>query len=152
MVYERPHGDGLALVCEAAVQESALRIAKARPCNSPQIPPSQDCASDYFCEGVRRPPARACGFGLGRKHAADISQRKDIVLMTKIEAIGIPDTKLCREITELKEDIIQAFYDGIKHKPETTFGNVKADVLADKDPQFVRGNFCTVIRGSHWNG
>ena len=33
-----------------------------------------------------------------------------------------------------KEDIIQAFYDGIKHKPETTFGNVKADVLADKDP------------------
>ncbi|MEA3093331.1 MAG: hypothetical protein QOJ04_4673, partial [Caballeronia sp.] len=25
------------------------------------------------------------------------------------------------------EDIIQAFYDGIKHKPETTFGNVKAD-------------------------
>ena len=29
-----------------------------------------------------------------------------------------------------KEDIIQAFYDGIKHKPETTFGNVKADVLA----------------------
>jgi hypothetical protein len=25
-----------------------------------------------------------------------------------------------------KEDIIQAFYDGIKHKPETTFGNVKA--------------------------
>jgi hypothetical protein len=23
-----------------------------------------------------------------------------------------------------KEDIIQAFYDGIKHKPETTFGNV----------------------------
>ena len=51
-----------------------------------------------------------------------------------------------------KEDIIQAFYNGIKHKPETTFGNVKADVLADKDPHFVRGNFCTVIRGSHWNG
>jgi hypothetical protein len=25
-----------------------------------------------------------------------------------------------------KEDIIQAFYDGIKHKPETTFGNVKS--------------------------
>jgi HD superfamily phosphodiesterase len=49
-----------------------------------------------------------------------------------------------------KEDIIQAFYDGIKHKPDTTFGNVKADVLADKDPHFHRGNFCSVIRGSHW--
>jgi hypothetical protein len=49
-----------------------------------------------------------------------------------------------------KENIIQTFYDGIKHKPETTFGNVKADVLADKDPHFVRGNFCSVIRRSSW--
>ena len=49
-----------------------------------------------------------------------------------------------------KEDIIQAFYDGIKHKPETTFGNVKTDVLADKDPVFRPMNFCKVIRGSAW--
>jgi HD domain len=51
-----------------------------------------------------------------------------------------------------KEDIIQAFYNGIKHKPETTFGNVKADVLADKDATFNRLNFCSVIRGSQWKG
>ena len=51
-----------------------------------------------------------------------------------------------------KEDIIQAFYDGNKHKPETTFGNVNADVLADKDPRFTRVNFCSVIRGSAWRG
>jgi hypothetical protein len=54
--------------------------------------------------------------------------------------------------SRFKEDIIQAFYNGIKHKPETTFGNVKADVLADKDPHFTRGNFCSVIRGSAWRG
>ena len=51
-----------------------------------------------------------------------------------------------------KEDILQAFYDGIRHKPDTTFGNVKADVLADKDPTFVRGNFCRTIRQSAWRG
>jgi hypothetical protein len=51
-----------------------------------------------------------------------------------------------------KEDIIQAFYDGIKHKPDTTFGNVKADVIADKEPGFQRGNFCSVIRCSRWQG
>ncbi|MEM5402640.1 HD domain-containing protein [Paraburkholderia sp. EG287A] len=51
-----------------------------------------------------------------------------------------------------KEDIIQTFYDGIKHKPATTFGNVKADVLADKDPHFHAGNFCSVIRHSAWRG
>jgi hypothetical protein len=49
-----------------------------------------------------------------------------------------------------KEAIIQSFYDGIKHKPDTTFGNVKADVLADKNPAFKRGNFCDVIRKSSW--
>ena len=51
---------------------------------------------------------------------------------------------------EFKEDIIQAFYDGIRHKPDTTFGNVKADVIADKEPHFHRGNFCSVIRNSAW--
>ena len=51
---------------------------------------------------------------------------------------------------QFEEHIIQAFYDGIKHKPYTTFGNVKADVLADKDPAFRRSNFCSVIRGSAW--
>jgi hypothetical protein len=53
---------------------------------------------------------------------------------------------------QFKEEIIQAFYDGIKHRPDTTFGNVKADVIADKEPHFHRGNFCSVIRGSAWAG
>ena len=51
-----------------------------------------------------------------------------------------------------EEEIIQAFYDGIHRKPETTFGNVKADVLADKDPSFRPENFCRVIRASAWSG
>lgn len=51
-----------------------------------------------------------------------------------------------------KEEIIQAFYEGIRHKPETTFGNVKADVLADKEPGFHCGNFCSIIRNSPWKG
>ena len=51
-----------------------------------------------------------------------------------------------------KEDIIQAFYEGIRNKPDTTFGNVKADVIADKEPHFHRGNFCQVIRSSRWAG
>jgi hypothetical protein len=51
-----------------------------------------------------------------------------------------------------KEEIIQAFYDGFHHKPETTFGTVNADVLADKDPSFRPINFCRVIRTSAWPG
>lgn len=52
---------------------------------------------------------------------------------------------------DFKEDIIEAFYQGIRHKPGTTFGNVKADVIADKDPHFHRTNFCEVIRHSRWS-
>jgi HD domain len=49
------------------------------------------------------------------------------------------------------ENIIDHFAKGIIKKPETTFGNVKADVLALKDPEhFVRGNFCSIILGSAW--
>ena len=49
-----------------------------------------------------------------------------------------------------KEGIIQAFAGGLRHRPETTFGNVKADVLADTVPGFERGDFVAVIRGSQW--
>lgn len=51
---------------------------------------------------------------------------------------------------QFKEAIIQTFYDGIRHKPQTTFGNVKADVIADKEPGFLAGNFCSIIRQSCW--
>jgi HD superfamily phosphodiesterase len=49
---------------------------------------------------------------------------------------------------DFKESIIQAFADGIAHKPETAFGNVKADVLAEKLPGYLQPNFCTLIRTS----
>jgi hypothetical protein len=49
-----------------------------------------------------------------------------------------------------KKRNIQAFFDGIKHKPETTFGNVKADVLERMDPNYKRINFCNVILESAW--
>jgi hypothetical protein len=52
--------------------------------------------------------------------------------------------------TNFKENIIEHFANGIIKKPLTTFGNVKADVLALKDMNYVRGNFCSIILGSAW--
>jgi hypothetical protein len=52
--------------------------------------------------------------------------------------------------TDFKENIIAHFADGIVAKPLTTFGNVKADVLALKDAGYVRQNFCALILGSPW--
>ena len=53
---------------------------------------------------------------------------------------------------EFKRRILRAFTDGIAPRPQTTFGNVKADVLALKDPNYQRMNFCSIILGSKWPG
>jgi hypothetical protein len=47
-----------------------------------------------------------------------------------------------------KESIIQAFADGMAYRPETTFGTMNDDVLAEKVPGFVRADFCEIIRNS----
>jgi len=51
---------------------------------------------------------------------------------------------------DFKRQILQAFTDGIKYRPDTTFGNVKADVLEHFVPGFVRGDFVEVIQNSDW--
>jgi hypothetical protein len=49
-----------------------------------------------------------------------------------------------------KEDIIGAFYQGMKHRPDSTFGTVNDDVLAYRDPAFKRTDFCSIILQSSW--
>jgi hypothetical protein len=49
-----------------------------------------------------------------------------------------------------KYNIIDAFYEGTRRRPDSTFGTVNDDVLAFKDPGFKRTDFCQVILGSAW--
>jgi HD superfamily phosphodiesterase len=51
---------------------------------------------------------------------------------------------------DFKRRILQAFTDGNKHRPRTTFGNVNADVLAHYDPSFVRDDFVEIILTNSW--
>ena len=51
---------------------------------------------------------------------------------------------------DFKRRILEAFTQGIAPRPETTFGNVKADVLERFVPGFKRGNFVDVVQGSPW--
>lgn len=52
---------------------------------------------------------------------------------------------------DFQHGIIDAFYQGMKHRPDSTFGTFNDDVLAFKDPQFRRVDICSVILGSSWN-
>jgi hypothetical protein len=51
---------------------------------------------------------------------------------------------------DFKRSILQAFTDGNARKPETTFGNVNADVLERFVPGFKRANFVDIIEHSDW--
>jgi HD domain len=51
---------------------------------------------------------------------------------------------------DFKRQILEAFTDGIAPRPETTFGNVKADVLERFVPGFKRVNFVDIIESSDW--
>jgi hypothetical protein len=52
---------------------------------------------------------------------------------------------------DFQHGIIDAFYQGMKHRPDTTFGTFNDDVLAFKDPSFRRIDMCSIILASSWN-
>ncbi|OBJ54059.1 HD domain-containing protein [Mycobacterium asiaticum] len=51
---------------------------------------------------------------------------------------------------DFKNRIIAAFNEGMKHRPESTFGTMNDDVLAHFDPNFKRANFVDIIRNNSW--
>ncbi|MGA9491390.1 MAG: HD domain-containing protein [Mycobacterium sp.] len=51
---------------------------------------------------------------------------------------------------DFKQQILAAFNDGMKHRPQTTFGTCNADVLERFDPTFARDNFVDNILGNSW--
>ncbi|HTK06338.1 MAG TPA: HD domain-containing protein [Ktedonobacteraceae bacterium] len=50
-----------------------------------------------------------------------------------------------------KNKILPAFFEGFKHKPETTFGNIKANVCERFIPGYKSPNFCELVLQSPWN-
>jgi hypothetical protein len=64
---------------------------------------------------------------------------------TEIEAITAAHPR-----PNFKAEILQAFTDGFKDRPDTTFGTVNADVLEHFVPGFHRTDFVDVIKNSAW--
>lgn len=51
---------------------------------------------------------------------------------------------------DFTRQILAAFTNGFRDRPDTTFGTVNADVLAHFAPGFVRTDFVEVIEGNAW--
>ena len=52
--------------------------------------------------------------------------------------------------TDFKNRILHAFYNGLKDRPETTFGTMNDDVLAQFDADFHREDFVRIIQDNAW--
>jgi hypothetical protein len=71
--------------------------------------------------------------------------RLDAIESGKIEAVTSAHPR-----PNFKTEILQAFADGFKDRPDTTFGTVNADVLEHFIPGFRRTDFVDVIKNSAW--
>ncbi len=54
------------------------------------------------------------------------------------------------ERPDFKNQILEAFTDGMRRRPDTTFGTMNDDVLAHFVPGFTRSDFVEIILGSPW--
>ena len=51
---------------------------------------------------------------------------------------------------DFKNRILAAFHEGMKHRPDSTFGTMNDDVLAHFDPTFERVDFVDLILNNTW--
>jgi hypothetical protein len=56
----------------------------------------------------------------------------------------------CPRGQDFAHEVIDTFYQGLKHRPASTFGTFNDDFLAFKDPGFQRANLCSIILASPW--
>lgn len=115
--------------------------------------------------GVDEAAARAVWLGIALHTTPGVPEylEPEVALVTagvETDVLGIGRSDLAPEAIAavtaahprpaFKRRILQAFTDGNKHRPQTTFGNVNADVLDHFDPSFVRDDFVDIILNSSW--
>jgi hypothetical protein len=54
--------------------------------------------------------------------------------------------------TDFADGILNAFHDGMRGRPDTTFGTMNDDVIAYFDPTFRRADFVSYIKGNELPG
>jgi hypothetical protein len=92
-------------------------------------------------------------YGLDPVIAATTAGVETDVLGLRLDAIDTVDVDAVTSAhprPNFKSEILQAFADGFKDRPDTTFGTVNADVLEHFVPGFHRTDFVDVIKNSAW--
>ena len=125
-----------------------------------------NAARDFLLErGVDRAAADKVWLGIALHTTPGVPEflEPEIALVTagvETDVLGIGRDDLSPEALaavtaahprpDFKQRILNAFNDGMKHRPQTTSGTCNDDVLERFDPTFVRDNFVDTILNNTW--
>lgn len=65
-----------------------------------------------------------------------------------LSSVEIQEVIVAHPRVDFKAGILRAFHDGMKARPDTTFGTMNDDVLTHFDPDFQRTDFVTLINAN----
>jgi hypothetical protein len=125
-----------------------------------------NAARDFLLQhGVDAADARKVWLGIALHTTPGVPQflEPETALVTagvETDVIGIDRDELSPEAIaavtaahprpDFKNRILAAFNDGMKHRPDSTFGTMNDDVLAHFDPTFQRQDFVDLILNNSW--
>jgi HD superfamily phosphodiesterase len=125
-----------------------------------------NAARDFLLErGVDEAAARKVWLSIALHTTPGVPEFLDpeIALVTagvETDVLGIGRDELSSDAIEavtaahprpdFKNRILRAFNDGMKHRPDSTFGTMNADVLQHFDDTFVRDDFVQIILSNSW--
>ncbi|MEU9353509.1 HD domain-containing protein [Streptomyces griseoloalbus] len=72
------------------------------------------------------------------------------VNLARLTRAQIDEVTAAHPRPDFKRQILRAFTEGFRHRPDSTFGTVNADVLEHFVPGFRRTDFVEVIQNSAW--
>lgn len=125
-----------------------------------------NAARDFLLErGVSEADARKVWLGIALHTTPGVPEFLDpetalVSAGVETDVLGIGRNDLPQEALDavtaahprpdFKNRILRAFTEGMKARPDTTFGTVNADVLAHFDPSFTRDDFVEIIQRNSW--
>ncbi len=125
-----------------------------------------NAARDFLLErGIDESAARKVWLSIALHTTPGVPEFLDpeIALVTagvETDVLGIGRSNLSSDAIEavtaahprpdFKNRILRAFNDGMKHRPDSTFGTMNDDVLQHFDDSFVRDNFVQIILNNTW--
>jgi HD superfamily phosphodiesterase len=109
-----------------------------------------DAARDFLMQhGIEKSDADKVWLGIALHTTPEVPARLDPEIALLVAGVAT-DVVAAHPRPDFKGRILVAFNDGMKHRPQTTFGTMNADVLAHFDPDFKPRNMVEAIHKSPW--